>query len=272
MTEQDHAFTLEKHNSSPLVIDSPHSGRTYPEDFQHKCKLLDMAAAEDRYVDHLLENTKDYGASLLCAQFPRTYIDPNRPLDDIDTDMLSAPWPEIINPSPKTKLGIGLIRSKLHKGQELYDRKLTVREVQNRIEHYYTPYHRTLRNLLEEKHQKHSCYWHIDMHSMPAQSSPYNFIIGDRDGTTCDPAFRKIVKDTLESFGYSVTVNTPYKGVEIVRRYGQPEKNKHSLQLEINKALYLDANTQEKSPGFKALKIDIEQFTKTVAEWGKFQL
>lgn len=73
-----------------------------------------------------------------------------------------------------------------------------------------------------------------------------DFVLGDRDGTTCDPTLVGIIEDFLRGRGYSVARNDPFKGVALIERMGQPNKNRYSLQIEINRKLYMDEITYEK--------------------------
>lgn len=244
-----------------------------------------MKAAEDRYVDMLFTDAISHDVSTLSAEFPRTYIDPNRHIEDIDPLLLNETWPTTIRRNERTERGIGLIR-RLVKGIALYKRKLSVAAVQKRIDDCYTPYHNALNGALNQHHKKFGKAYHMDIHSMddeaapPAnQMSPLNpflskadFEIGDRDGSSCEPAFRHIVKDTLSQMGYRVVINRLYKGVEIIERYGQPDRGIHSLQLEINKSLYLNEKTQEKSKDFGKVKADMDSLITIVSNWVKQQI
>jgi N-formylglutamate amidohydrolase len=259
----------------PLVFDSPHSGRTYPTDFGYACDSDLLRRGEDNHVDQLLENTPGLGIPLLCGEFPRTYIDTNRALDDIEPEILAEPWPEKLNPTERAQSGIGLIRRYIKPGIFVYNRKLYVNEIQQRIENYYKPYHAALEALLDEARTHHGQVWHINWHSMPSLGSvtPFprmgrrtnvgqpDFVLGDRNSTTCLPEFTRDVRDYLKDLGYAVAVNSPYKGVELVRRYSNPIMGRYSLQIEINKGLYWDERKIVKNKNFNALKADIEKFS-----------
>lgn len=260
----------------PAVFDSPHSSKDYPRDFGFVLALADMRYAEDAFVDELFGAAPDHGAVLLRALFPRSYIDPNRPPDDIDDAMLDTPWPEGANPGPKTELGIGLI-PKLEPGGAVYDRKLSVAQVRRRLDAYYWRYHRTLERAIDDAHARAGAVWHVNCHSMPSVSNVVSpegpgierpaFCLGDRDGTTCSPDFTGLVADTLSAMGYQVTVNNPYKGVELVRRYSDPGRERHSLQIEVNRALYMDERTIEKHGGFVRLRSDLSQLVAAVCDY-----
>ncbi len=250
------------------MFDSPHSGIAYPEDFNYVCDFALLEKAEDKYVDELFANAPNAGAPLLCADFPRSYIDVNRCERDIDVDLLEDIWPEEINPTARSHAGIGLIRRLVRPGVPLYDRALRVMEIKHRIETCYRPYHAVLEKLIEDAHYSYGQVWHINCHSMPTQdghsfrASPLkaaDFVLGDRDGTTCDLTFTHAVRDFIKSMGYKVSVNDPYKGVELVRKYSNPATGRHSLQVEVARNLYMDEDTYKKTNGFNKLKDDIDK-------------
>ena len=264
-------------NHVPLVLDSPHSGTEYPEDFQPAVPLDRLRHAEDSYVDELYAAGPSLGAILLAARFPRSYIDPNRSLLDIDPTLLAAPWPGPAIPSRKTELGIGLIWRILDDGQPIYGRKLSIAEVKDRIVKYHQPYQRALKDALDEVHAHFGVVYHLDLHSMPALSSIVSeegpgkpradFVLGDRDGTTCEPQFTQHVAEALRGMGYDVKVNDPYKGVELVRAFSDPEGGRHSLQVEVNRRLYMDEASRQKSSGFDKLRHDLTHLLEHVAAW-----
>ncbi len=241
-----------------LVLDSPHSGRVYPPDFHYECDDLDLINAEDRYVDRLLVPLADrIGGAVLCALFPRVYIDPNRAEDDHDPDLLSEPWPEPYEVSRRAREGIGLIRRMINRGELLSSRKLSVDEVRRRIAHYYRPYHAALAGLIEGAQPlAGGCgIIHLNCHSMPpSRFRRADFVLGDRNGTSCAPEVTRIMKRALEAHGFRVAVNDPYKGVEIVRRYGCPQAGIHSLQIEMSKDLYLSQRQGKIRRGWKGFR------------------
>lgn len=262
----------------PLVFDSPHSGADYPEDFRYACDFSQLQRAEDKYVDELFAAAPAHGAALLCASFPRAYIDVNRCERDIDTELLADIWPEDIEPTTRSHAGIGLIRRLVRPGLPVYDRPLSAAEVQARIERYYRPYHKALKELIEATHYRFGAAWHINCHSMPAPAlaggfsflpafSPPDFVLGDRDGTTCDPAFTRAVRDHLKSKGFKVAINDPYKGVELVQRYSNPMTGRHSLQIEIGRWLYMDEETCQKSRGFARMQNTITGLIAFIADY-----
>lgn len=260
----------------PLVFDSPHSGRIYPADFDYACPFDALQRAEDNDVDALLDYVPDYRATLLCALFPRTYIDVNRAEDDIDRELLDGDWPAELPPSSRSAAGIGLIRRLVKPAQPVYSRKLSVAEIRYRLDRYYHPYHAALKTLLDDAHRDYGQVWHINCHSMPGISLPVShgilnrqadFVLGDRDGTSCALEFTHFLRDSLRNMGYKVAINTPYKGVEIVRRSAAPAQGRHSIQLEISKTLYWDDYRLKRTSNFKSLKDDLEDLTKLCAAY-----
>lgn len=243
----------------PLVLDSPHSGSVYPDDFGHVCPLPDLYAVEDSYVHEIFSGAPGVGAALLCARFPRSYIDVNRSIDDLDPLLLETNRIGPCDPSFRSAGGYGLIRRLVRAGVSMYDRRLSDMEIKTRIEGYYNPYHNALKGLVEDSCSRFGRVWHLNCHSMPApeRGGGPDIVLGDRDGTSCGPAFRETVREALTRMGYRVTLNDPYKGVEILRRYGAPARNRHSLQIELAKRLYMDEKTGEKTKGFNRLHDDM---------------
>ena len=265
----------------PLIFDSPHSGTHYPDDFDYACEFKLLEAAEDKFVDDLFACASQNGAAFLQAHFPRSYIDPNRAIDDIDEDLLAEDWsgPFQTNPSSRSHAGIGLIRRLVRPGIPVYNRALSSEEIIQRIEKYYRPYHAALENLIKDTHYNFGQAWHINCHSMPASSAypkrgiglvgnrakPVDFVLGDRDGTTCAHSFTLALKDFIKSLGYTVSVNDPFKGVELIEKYSSPAQGYHSLQIEINKTLYMDEETGEKTKNYNTLKSDIEKMIQFIS-------
>jgi N-formylglutamate deformylase len=248
----------------PIVLDSPHSGQVMPDDFGAAVSVKDLRDGEDCHIDALYQPAAERGIPLLAAQFPRTYLDPNRHSGDIDLELLSEPWPGPVNDSGKGAIGKALVWRTLDKNRAIYDRRLTVAEVQRRIERYHRPYHQALVDLLDAAHTSFGKVYHINCHSMGQETSVLiegvdgqprpDFVLGDRDGTTCEPAFTAFVRGFLAELGYDVRVNDPFKGVELVRAYSDPAAGRHSLQIEINKRLYMDSQTLERSENFERVQ------------------
>lgn len=265
----------------PLVFDSPHSGRYYPDDFSSVVSRKLLREYEDRFVDRLIADADDHGVTTITAHFPRAYIDPNRAPDDIDEEMLEAVWPDPLSPTRHTLQGTGLIFRRMHDASHIYDRPLTVEEVQRRLDGCWRPYHAALESALAAARQENGAVWHINWHSMrpvgdAMTPDPGNeradFVLGDRQGQSCEPAFTSIVAERLEAMGYSVAINDPYQGAYIVERYGKPREGWHSLQIEINRGLYMDLDTLEKIERFETVRRDIGALAGELVSWSRTRL
>lgn len=242
---------------TPLVLDSPHSGTVYPEDFRPVCDIATLRRAEDTHVEKLYAFAPAMGAAWIEAHFPRSYLDANRDTTELDTALLDGPWTEPLSDDPrvlsKVRLGKGLVWKLTDEGLPIYDRLLTVDEVRGRIDSCWRPYHAAVAQAIDDAHARHGYSIHINCHSMPAIAGSHatdfpglahaDFVIGDRDGSTADPALSQKICEHLRERGYSVDYNHPYKGVELVRRHGRPAENRHSIQIEINRKLYMDEAT-----------------------------
>ena len=187
----------ENNRRLPLVCDSPHSGTIYPPDFQSALALAQLRQTEDTDIEALWAGVPAVGGTLVAALFPRCYIDPNRALDDLDPSLLDGTWPVPLSPGPKSKLGYGLIFSKVNADSPIYNRRLTVSEVQQRIDRYWQPYRSALDDEIQSAYQTFGCVWHLNLHSMPQNAyerlgiktdKPLaDFVLGDRDGASCEP-------------------------------------------------------------------------------------
>ncbi|MBI5256569.1 MAG: N-formylglutamate amidohydrolase [Burkholderiales bacterium] len=260
--------------TSALVLDSPHSGTHYPADFDHACPRSALRVAEDTHVQALWGFAPALGATLIHAAFPRSYIDPNRALDEVDETLLAAAWPGPVTPSAKVRLGKGLAWRMLDDGTPIYARRLGVTELQARITQCWQPYHRALDEAVAAARVRRGFVILLNCHSMPAVAQAYatehpyqahaDVVLGDRDGTTADPRLTRWIEQFLFSRGYTVSVNHPYKGVEIVRRHGRPAERQHAIQIELNKRLYMDENTLETHAGFAPLQAVLRELTEAL--------
>ncbi|MFO1293993.1 MAG: N-formylglutamate amidohydrolase [Rubrivivax sp.] len=259
----------------PLVLDSPHSGNRMPPDFDAAVPLRELRDGEDCFIDELYRPAAERGIPLLAAQFPRTYLDANRHAADIDPELLAEPWPGPINDSGKGAIGKALVWRTLDKDRPIYDRRLSAAEVQRRIERCHAPYHAALADLLDAAHARFGKVYHINCHSMGHETSVLiegvdgrprpDFVLGDRDGTTCDAAFTAFVHGFLADLGYDVRVNDPFKGVELVRAYSDPAAGRHSLQIEINKRLYMSTDEIAKVANFERVQAQLMALLDAIA-------
>ncbi len=258
----------------PLVFDSPHSGDTETVEFGSALPVEVLRRAEDSHVDALFADAAEHGATLIAALFPRAYIDVNRAPDDIDPDLLDGDWPDPLRPTIRSERGIGLIRRLVGPGDVIYERSLPVAEVAARLDDHYRPYHAHLERTLTGLRQRFGQVFHVNCHSMKSVGNATtpdgptvrpDIVIGDLHGRSCRSAFTRLVVGAFSSRGYSVAVNDPYAGAHILERYGDPEGGAHSLQVEINRALYMDEETSSRHDGFERLRADLSGVAADIA-------
>ena len=259
--------------SAPLVLDSPHSGVAYPADFGHACELAVLRQAEDTHVEKLYDFAPALGVAWIEALFPRSYIDVNRNTTEVDVSLIEDSWADAVETAPaalnKVRLGKGLIWRMTDDGIPIYERKLSAAEVRRRIDTCWRPYHAAVAQAIADAHARHGYSMHLNCHSMPSVAATYatdfpglahaDFVVGDRDGTTAAPALSRYLCELLRGFGYDVAYNHPYKGVELVRRYGDPAHDRHSIQVEVNRKLYMDETTLQPNAGFETLRGHLRQ-------------
>jgi len=255
--------------TTPIVFDSPHSGNHFPDDARVAAPASALSTSWDAYVDELWDIVPKAGGILVEAGFHRTYIDVNRSRLDIDEELLDSRWPGELKPTVSSKRGMGLIRRYALPDVPMYTRKLTVDEVQNRLTCYYDEYHAALKAAIDRCYARFGHVWHINCHSMKSVGNAMNvdsgqarpdIVVSDREGTTSGKEFTEWVAEQLRSYGYRVSINDPYKGAEIVRLYGAPDQQRHSVQIELNRSLYMRENTCQKHEGFVKLRDDLRTF------------
>ena len=248
----------------PLIVDSPHSGRDYPEDFLTLAPRALLERAEDRHVDWLFEDSPRFGAYFLQAHFPRSYIDPNRAEDDINPDLLyleEGKTRQPLSPSSRTQQGYGLIWEYCPPGLPLYDRKLSQSEVHARKENYWQPYHRTLKQLYDRLQGEFGCVFHLNAHSMPTSAvgpDGADIVLGDRKGDSCSTTWRQCIQNAFEREGFSVALNKPYQGAHLIEAYANKSARREALQIEINRALYLDETKAALKPEAHELRLRLQ--------------
>jgi N-formylglutamate amidohydrolase len=251
--------------SCPLVLASPHSGQDYPPKFVAESKLdpLALRRSEDAFVDQIFSAAPRYGVPLLRAHFPRVYLDPNREPFELDPGMFRDPLPDYVNAtSPRVAAGLGTVARVVTSGEEIYATKLRFQEVRQRIETHYFPYHQALKNLVDTTHDRFGGCLLVDCHSMPSVGGPMDsdsgirrvdMVLGDRFGTSCAPAIVDAAERALSAMGYSVRRNLPYAGGYTTRHYGRPREGIHSLQIEVNRVLYMDEDAVTPTDGLALL-------------------
>ena len=258
----------------PFVFNSPHSGRCYAPEFLAASRLSEQAIrrSEDSFVDELFAPVVSRGAPLLKANFPRAWLDVNREPYELDPTMFSGRLPTFANVrSVRVAGGLGTIARIVSESEEIYAGPLCVEEALGRIERVYKPYHAALAGLLAATRSAFGIAVLIDCHSMPstvrgtAGRLRPDVVIGDRYGTSCAPGLAELASEILTSCGYSVCRNKPYAGGYITEHYGRPGHGFHALQIEVNRALYLDEQRLEKNDGFDRLREDLTGFVDALA-------
>jgi N-formylglutamate amidohydrolase len=261
---------------TPLVYASPHSGRCYPDDMMDAAALDSVAIrrSEDCFVDDLVAGAPELGAALIAARLARAYIDVNRDACELDPAMFADELPEFARGrTARVAAGLGAIARVVSGGQESYRRKLTYAEAAARIELIHRPYHAALSELVAEAQAAHGVAVLIDWHSMPAAAARSagrdrgcDMVLGDRFGAACAPELAAKVERELELMGYNVSRNTPYAGGYTTEHYGRPGRRSHALQIEINRALYLDEVSLTPTAGFAELQANLAQLTRILAQ------
>lgn len=245
----------------PVLVDVSRSGRLYPPDYRSPLPFSTVHDNVSMYVDEIWRDAPGYGATMLYAQFPNTYIDANRHELDIDPDLVDGPWPvplEFVSRS-----GLGLLKTKSRYGETFHERRFTVAEVQHRLERYYRPYHRALSSAMDRMLTAHGFHYHLSCHCMSAVGAPthadagrerMDFCLGNLRGASSTTGFIEFVADVIRQQGYTCSVNTPYSGGELNRRYGTADGTRESVMIEINKKRFMDVATFRKNEGFEAIQ------------------
>ncbi|WDI32340.1 N-formylglutamate amidohydrolase [Hyphococcus flavus] len=254
--------------TTPLIFASPHSGRDYPGELLRNTRLDRHALrqSEDSYVDLLFDEAPRFGAPLLRALFPRAFVDVNRARDELDPRMFSDDVPKHADTrSSRVIAGLGVIPRIVADGQDIYSRKLYYFDARRRLAACYDPYHAALRRLIDDARSQFGVAVLIDCHSMPsAGGAPFragepriDFVLGDRFGSSCDPSIVAETEDILRGYGYQVARNAPYAGGYVASSYGRPREGVHVLQIEINRALYLDERRIARTGDFETLRLNM---------------
>jgi N-formylglutamate amidohydrolase len=250
----------------PLVLASPHSGADYPSDLLAASRLdpLTLRRSEDSFVDALFAAAPDLGAPLIAARFPRAYLDVNREAWELDPAMFSDTLPSFVNVrSPRVRMGLGTIARVVASGEEIYARKLAFAEARQRVDRFYRPYHEALRALVQQTEAVFGGYLLIDCHSMPSAAGAVggqdsaDIVLGDCHGAACAAPIVEAARSFLAERQFAVALNAPYSGGFTTSHYGSPQRGRHALQIEINRALYMDERSYRRKPSFEGLAADM---------------
>jgi N-formylglutamate deformylase len=260
--------------SGPVVFNSPHSGRLYPRAFlaSSRLDLTTLRRSEDSFVDELASGVVARGYPLMRAHFPRCYVDVNREPYELDPRMFDGRLPSFANTrSMRVAGGLGTVARVVGDAQEIYDQRISVDDALQRIESLYKPYHRTLRKVFTQLQRDFGAAILIDCHSMPSASSTRDerpradIVLGDRYGTSCVPIVSEVIEETLRGYGYQVSRNKPYAGGFITEHYGNPAVGLHAIQLEINRALYMDERHYQPIASFRRVASNLEELADRIA-------
>jgi N-formylglutamate deformylase len=245
----------------PVVVDVSRSGRFYPIDFRSPVPFTALHDNVSMYVDEIWKDAPNHGATMLQALFPNTYIDANRHELDIDPSLIEGEWPVPVQFVSKS--GLGLLKTVSRYGEPLQERKLTVAEVEHRLDRYYRPYHRALASAMDRMLTEHGFYYNLSCHCMSAVGAPthadagqerMDFCLGNLRGTSSSTDFIEFVAATIRAQGFTCSVNTPYTGGELNRRYGKADGKRESIMVEINKRTFMDVKSFRKNEGFEAIQ------------------
>jgi N-formylglutamate amidohydrolase len=259
---------------APIIFNSPHSGAVYPAAFlsASRIDLPALRRSEDSFMDELIGGLSDRGFPTVRVNFPRSYVDVNREPYELDPRMFSGRLPSFANTrSMRVAGGLGTIPRVVGDGQEIYRERISVDEALARIESLYKPYHRALRRLINRAHQAFGAVVVVDCHSMPSvgvsrdEPRRADVVIGDRYGTSCAPLLADMVEHTMSRLGYSVGRNKPYAGGFITEHYGNPASGLHTVQLELNRAVYMDERRRSRGARFAQVVSDFQLLAETLA-------
>jgi N-formylglutamate amidohydrolase len=259
----------------PLLVDVSRSGRDYPKEYRSPLPFTTVHDNVSMYVEDLWSGAPGVGATLLYCSFPNTWVDVNRSELDMDPAVVDGQWPGELKPTARTLEGLGLIKTKARYGEPFQERKLTVHEIQERLDRYYRPYHAELRRVAEDLYNRFGVMRQISCHCMSAVGAPTHpdagkpradFCVSDLKGKTASKETMELVVETLKSYGYSVSVNDPYIGNELIARHGNPARGIDSIQVEINKKLFMDTKTFRATDGLPQVKVNLDRLLRVLAK------
>jgi N-formylglutamate amidohydrolase len=251
----------------PFVFASPHSGRRYPADFVSGTWLSPLALrrSEDAFVDELFQDVVAQGAPLIAALFPRVYIDVNRAATELDDAMFDGILRLAVEArSARVAAGLGVIPRIVRDGADIYHRKLSPADAEERLARLYWPYHAALTGLVAQTREAFGTAVVVDCHSMPSAAAMPDIVLGDRYGASASPALMRHAELSFEACGFSVARNAPYAGGYTTHLYGRREQGVHALQIEVNRTLYLDEERIERGDGFARLRARLSEALRTL--------
>ncbi|UWQ62784.1 N-formylglutamate amidohydrolase [Leisingera caerulea] len=267
--------------ASAVVFASPHSGTDYSDSFLAQSILgrKTIRSSEDAFVDQLFQAAPEFGAPLLTAVKPRAYLDLNRSPDELDPAVIDGVQRRGQN--PRVASGLGVIPRVVANGRAIYRGKLTLAEAEERISCYWHPYHQALKGLLEQAHRRFGQAILVDCHSMPHEaidtmapisSGKPEVVLGDRFGAAADSSVVDRIEAAFAAAGLKVARNTPFAGAYIAQTYGRPSRRQHAVQIEIDRALYMDEVNIRPNGNFEPLQKLLRQVTAEIAAIGQEEI
>lgn len=267
--------------SSCTVFASPHSGCDYPWSFLRKTVLDErtIRSSEDAFVDRLFDSATEFGAAFIKAGAPRAFVDLNRAADELDPALIDGVRRQGHN--PRIASGLGVVPRVVAGGRAIYRGKISLREVERRIENYWRPYHATLQTLLDEARLLHGQAILIDCHSMPHEAMDGvargggkrpEIVLGDRFGAAAAGEIVDHIESAFVSAGFTVTRNAPFAGAYIAQAYGRPSKSQHAVQVEIDRSLYMNEKRIELNANFDSLRETLRGVIAEIAQIGQIQV
>jgi len=278
-SQPPYGVALPRRQAAPVVLASPHSGQWYPSSFLSAIRLdpLSLRRSEDSFVDELFAGGPGLGVPLISALYARAFVDANREPFELDPEMFDDELPGYANArSPRVAAGLGTIARTVANGQPIYRRRMKVSEALDRIETYYRPYHEALRRLVEDTRDRFGMCLLVDCHSMPSNSMDavrrggrplpaVDVVLGDAHGTSCAQEIVQAAEQALTAMGYRIYRNVPYAGGFTTRHYGRPVERLHALQIEINRALYMDESRIVRGARFRRVAADMAELVKALS-------
>jgi len=278
MPESSYNLAMPAERTTSVVFASPHSGREYPRTFLRGTVLDEMTirSSEDAFVDLLFADTPVFGAPLLSAITPRAFIDLNRAADELDPAVVEGVGNFRCN--PRVTSGLGVIPRVVASGRAIYRRRISLSDAQNRVLRYWQPYHERLGQLMSESHRRFGQAILIDCHSMPRgaarntgrRGAAYpDVVLGDRFGISAASRIVDRVEAAFRSAGLSTVRNVPFAGAYILKQYGMPSANRHAIQVEIDRSLYMDETTIRPNRNFAAFRALVSDVIRDLTDIGR---
>ncbi|MDZ7710673.1 MAG: N-formylglutamate amidohydrolase [Roseovarius sp.] len=280
MPETAYHLTHPDRRTTAVVFASPHSGRDYPWSFLRRTRLDEhsVRSSEDFYVDQLFDSAPRAGAPLLRAGAPRAFVDLNRSPDELDPALIEGVSRQGHN--PRVASGLGVIPRVVANGRAIYSGKIPLSEAQHRIDTFWRPYHDALQAQLDQAHMMFGQAILIDCHSMPheamdpvARRGPRRpeIVLGDRFGAAANGEIVDRIEAAFTAAGLVVTRNTPFAGAYITQAYGRPARARHAVQIEIDRALYMNERLIRPNGNFEAFRRLMRGVIREITEIGRAQ-